>query len=443
MRKMILASLLAVTMTAQAQGTRIDSVHQVSFDSAILHALKPTLTKDFVQLGKFGQHWFVGIQGGASAFIGSPVGCGDLFDRITPSVNIYAGKWITPDVGLRASFQGFRFKNADLLKSNYQLYHADLMYNMANLFRQPSERMPNWDLIPYLGLGLAHGKNIYDAEGLKQRNYQFALTYGLQARYNISQRFFLSSELGCFTTFKDFDGIGDRGKFGDHMLSLSVGVGLRLGNPRWKYAIDANPYISQNDYLLSYVSRLEDNNKALRNRHNIDQKTLDELKKILTLEGLLDKYGYLFDEQGGNDKNNYRGLLSLRARMNRMADNRMPASLEASPNVLNVPIFFFFKLGKAQLEDESQLINLDELAKVVNLHNLKIRIVGAADSATGTDDINETLSEKRSRFIAKELQKRGVSSERISTEAIGGIDEYENPKDNRYSKITIYPELNQ
>jgi len=74
---------------------------------------------------------------------------------------------------------------------------------------------------------------------------------------------------------------------------------------------------------------------------------------------------------------------------------------------------------------------------------LKIRIVGAADSVTGTDDINETLSEKRNRFIAKELQKRGVSSERISTEAIGGIDEYENPKDNRYSKITIYPELNQ
>ena len=112
------------------------------------------------------------------------------------------------------------------------------------------------------------------------------------------------------------------------------------------------------------------------------------------------------------------------------------------PNVLNIPIYFFFKLGKAQLEDESQLINLDELAKVVNQHNLNIRIVGAADNATGSEDINETLSAKRSRFIATELQKRGVSSSQISTEAIGGIDEYENPKDNRYSKISIYPELN-
>ena len=101
----------------------------------------------------------------------------------------------------------------------------------------------------------------------------------------------------------------------------------------------------------------------LRNQHNIDQKTLDELRKILEIEGLLDKYGYLFDDHG-NGKNNYRGLLSLRSRLKSMNSFSIPQALETQPNILNIPIYFFFQLGKAELTDESQLINLDELAKV-------------------------------------------------------------------------------
>ena len=84
-----------------------------------------------------------------------------------------------------------------------------------------------------------------------------------------------------------------------------------------QHAIDANPYINQNDYLLSYVDRLEQSNKLLNDQHNIDQKTLEELKKILEIEGLLDKYGYLFGDNS-NARNNYRGLLSLRSRLRGM-----------------------------------------------------------------------------------------------------------------------------
>lgn len=440
MKKSILISMLALSITASANASTIDSLYRATVDNPNLQRLTPTLMTDFVQLGKPGQHWFIGVQGGASAFIGNPVGCGDLFDRITPSFNAYIGKWFTPNVGLRVAFQGFKYKNSNLDKEKYQLGHADLMYNIANLFRQPSERLPKWDFAPYIGAGLVHGANINYVDEGKAQNFLFALTYGIHSRYHIGQRFYLSGEIGSFTTFRDFDGYGSHGKLCDNMPTLSLGIGFNIGTPRWKHAIDANPYINQNDYLLSYVDRLEQSNKELRNQHNIDQKTLDELKKILEIEGLLEQYGYLFDDSG-NAKNNYRGLLSLRSRIKGMREAAVPSIFESAPNILNVPIYFFFELGKAKLTDESQLINLDELAKVAIAHNLKVHIAGAADSATGSENGNEELSKERTRFIAQELKKRGVPTERMQGVSLGGIHEYSNPKNNRFSKVSLYLEI--
>lgn len=52
-------------------------------------------------------NWFISVSGGASSFIGSPLGCDDLFGRIKPALQISLGKWHTPSVGNRLVFQGF------------------------------------------------------------------------------------------------------------------------------------------------------------------------------------------------------------------------------------------------------------------------------------------------------------------------------------------------
>ncbi len=442
MKKSILISLLALSMATSVHASMIDSLQRVTVDNPDLHRLTPTLTTDYVQLGIASQHWFVGAQGGASAFIGNPIGCGDLFDRIMPSFNAYVGKWITPAVGVRLAFQGFKYKNSNLDMGDYQLGHADLMYNVANLFRLPSERLSKFDFAPFIGAGLVHGADQFCVDGSKDRNYLFALTYGIHTRCHFGERFYLSGELGNFTTFRDFDGYGSHGKLCDNMPSLTFGIGFNFGTPRWNHAVDANPFINQNDNLLAYVERLEQSNKHLRDQRNIDRKTVDELKKILEIEGLLGKYGYLFDNSDdGNAKNNYRGLLSLRSRMKGMNEYTLPYSLQDKPNVLNIPIYFFFELGKAKLTDNSQLINLDELAKVAIEHNLKVHIAGAADSATGSENVNSALSKERARFIAKELSKRGVPTDRMKGVSLGGIQEFNNPKDNRYSRVSLYLEI--
>ena len=79
------------------------------------------------------------------------------------------------------------------------------------------------------------------------------------------------------------------------------------------------PYIHRNELLVDYGNFLSEENRRYVGRHNQDKRTLVELKKILEIEGLLDTYSHIFD----NDDitgcrypiNNYSGLNSLRARL--------------------------------------------------------------------------------------------------------------------------------
>lgn len=64
------------------------------------------------------------------------------------------------------------------------------------------------------------------------------------------------------------------------------------------------------------------------------------------------------------------------------------ALIQSGKKCIGSPIFFFFELGTTNLTDKSQLVNLDEIARVVKQYGLTLRVTGAADSETGTGEIN-------------------------------------------------------
>ena len=76
--------------------------------------------------------------------------------------------------------------------------------------------------------------------------------------------------------------------------------------------------------------------------------------------------------------------------------------MQSGRECIGAPIFFFFELGTSHLTDTSQLVNLDELARVAKKYGLKVKVTGAADSATGTVGINNALSVSRADYIASE-----------------------------------------
>lgn len=75
---------------------------------------------------------------------------------------------------------------------------------------------------------------------------------------------------------------------------------------------------------------------------------------------------------------------------------------------IGVPIYFYFKLNTAKLVAKTQLVNLDEIAKIAKEQNLTIHISGAADKATGSDKRNRHLSIERAKYICKQLINEGL-----------------------------------
>jgi outer membrane protein OmpA-like peptidoglycan-associated protein len=112
--------------------------------------------------------------------------------------------------------------------------------------------------------------------------------------------------------------------------------------------------------------------------------------------------------------------------------------LSKGKSCIGAPIFFFFELGTNHLTDASQLVNLDEIARIAKQYNLNIRVCGAADSVTGTDDINRNLGARRSEYVCSQLLHRGIDKNRISKVNRGGIDIYTPKEANRHTSVMLF-----
>ena len=460
--------LAAMTVSASNINHNADSIYKQNTFSQeqMLLPMNPTYLKNVSEAANWGRNWFIEIKGGASAFLGSPIGCGDVFDRITPAFQVGVGKWFTPAIGGRVGFQGLTFKNAEFKSMKYQFYHADLMYNLTSGLRQNEYGFSLWDIVPYVGVGMIHNANWSDPCSCgrgSDGSRPFAFTYGLEIGYRIGNRVKLVAGVSGLTTAQNFDNMGSSIKFKDNMLTVSAGLSITLGKTGWKRVVDAKPYIKQNAYLKDYISYMKDENIRL-------QKKMSGDKEVQTVY----------------PKNNYSGLNSLRARLSgkksgspesksgidgiaensaddavqignchsdsllsagqNISDNLMSANNNALDSIaisghskitVGVPVYFFFQLNSDKLVDESQIVNLDDIAKISKAHNLKVAISGAADSATGTQSINQELAQRRTRYIAQMLVDKGVSESLIHLHSFGGIDKYKVNDSNRFAVVML------
>lgn len=468
---------MAFSMGAQAYNVNIaDTVctrHREYFKEK-WETIQPSYLTDVVSVSTWKDNWFLSVSGGTSAFLGSPLGCEDLFGRMKPTLAVSAGKWFTLAIGGRLSYQGFRFKDSRLETQSYQFCHADLLWNvLAGLDR--GNTPCRWSLIPYAGAGIIHHKG--------SGHHPFALSYGIQGRYRLTDRFHLLAELGGTTTFKDFDGYGASDQFGDNLVGLTAGISFTIGKAGWRKVIDPVPYIRQNEELAVHALCLAGKNRGLQKNNAMNLAIIAELKKILELEGLLGQYTdrlHGISGKGGEEivssgypKNNYSGLNSLRARLRQPPlgeasdsaffthpstytsgepvsqgraiynfDNRLASSVSDGLYV-GAPIYFFFILNTHHLTDTSQLINLDGVARIANKYGLHIRVSGAADNATGNETINSSLGLSRAEYIKEQLIERSVPSSSIEIISEGGIDVYSPNEANRNACVRLFAPQNE
>lgn len=456
---------------------------------------KPSISynKEVVESPGWKGNWFVGANGGINAFLGTPMGCNDLGGRIKGQFGINAGKWFTPIVGSRVSFNGYWLSNSDGITQEGWGVSSEILWNLTNALYGNHDKT-RFGLIPYIGVGMLHNR--------QAQTNPFALSYGIVAQYGLTSRLKLNLELGCRTTFSDFDGLGTPDRFGgDNILSLSAGVSFTLGSTGFRKVIDARPVMLDNSRLRELCLSLSDENGRLSRISSNNERIVAELKKILKIEGLLSRYGNIFNKESDNGNtvshfpvNDYSGLNSLRARLKgagndystKMLKNienldgiddetdyidslingeptdsiagwglvdvnevpsdsvavlnndNYPALVQSGKKCIGSPIFFFFDLGTANLTDKSQLVNLDEIARVVKQYGLSLKVTGAADSETGTGEINRRLGNDRADYIISLLKERGISTSLITKINKGGIDRFNPGEANRHCKIELF-----
>lgn len=422
MKYFLFLFMMVATITANAQTLGNDSLDCNECDTIIKDY---PLLDGVVTTSPWKGNWFVNVQAGASAFLGKPKGCGDVFDRTSFCVNASLGKWFTPGIGARIAYQGYRFKDCYMTSQKYNALHADLMYNITGLsysYMSDDVVQSKWGVIPYFGVGIIWSPirpgEILDCNGNPNVNHPFAFDYGVQLRYRIARRVNITAEIGGMTTYQSFDGSGVASRFGDNMFSLSAGLSFTIGKVGWKRAVDAASLIQENENLLSRI-------------HDLEQKEW------------MTEYG---DDTSENADNHdsfhndgvYSGLASLRNRLKNHGKSfdSDGESLINKP-AIGVPVYFFFQLNSDILVDESQRVNLDEIAKLAKEKNLIVRITGAADSATGSEEQNQALAKLRTKYIAKALLDRGVSLEQLRGYSYGGTDMYERNEENRFSRCIL------
>lgn len=113
-------------------------------------------------------------------------------------------------------------------------------------------------------------------------------------------------------------------------------------------------------------------------------------------------------------------------------------SMSRNREGIGSPIYFFFQLNTAEMTDPSQSLNIDEMARIAKKYDLRIRITGAADSATGSSSLNEKLSQERAEYIGRQFVERGIDHNNIVMIGKGGIADFDPKEVNRHTKVELF-----
>ena len=352
-----------------------------------------------VATNSFWSNWFIQVGGEWNAWYSDqehgkdlPVSPFKKF-RSSPSAAIAVGKWFTPGIGLRTKLQGIWGKSVidENSRSNkYWNLNEHVLLNVSNMVLGYN---PNrvWNLIPFFGGGLGRT--------MTHDLYAMNLSVGVLNTFRVCDKMAIHLELGWNRFEEDMDGyqgntVADshvnRGwEDKDNLLYAELGLTFNLGKSTWNKTPDVDAL------------------KAL------SQAQMDALNAQL------------------ND------AASENARLKNMLANQQPAETKTVREFVTTPVSVFFNINKTNIASQKDLVNVQAVAKYAKENNSNINVVGYADSATGSANVNQVLSDKRAETVANELVKMGVSRDRISTVGKGGVDDLSPISFNRRATVKI------
>ena len=361
-----------------------------------------------VATNSFWSNWFIQVGANWNAFYTDEEHGvrGDLdlsnspFEKERSSLGaaIAIGKWFTPGIGLRTKLQGiwgkmphqWQHEQVEGRFVRYWTLSEDVLLNLSNMILGYN---PNrvWNFIPFFGGGIS--RNMTD------NFYAMHLRVGLLNEFRLSKRVALNLELGWNRSEEDFSGMwgntlknahnGRGWEDKDNTLYGELGFTFNLGKATW----DAVPDVD-----------------AIKRMY---QAQIDALNSQL------------------NDAN------AEIARLNNLIKNHKCPTCPDVHEFITTPVSVFFNLNRTEIASQKDLVNVRALAKYAVDNNSNLLVTGYADSATGSVDHNQWLSERRAETVAGELEGMGVSSSKITTRGLGGVDTLSPIEFNRRATVQI------
>ena len=340
-----------------------------------------------VETNRFWNNWFISAGGGVQMYFGDADSKASFSDRIAPAVDISLGKWFTPGLGLRLSYNGLQGKGASMRDMNYSTgnsfnkdgatyyetkwdmmnLHSDVLFDLTNMLGGYN---PNrvYSFIPYVGFGWAHS---YDSP----RTDELTFNAGLINKFRLSPALDLNVEFRGFLVKDGFD--GEKG--GKSYEGLG---GVTLG--------------------LTYKFKQRDFQRGTIVTTGISE---DEMRRI---------QNQLRESQAYNDQ--------LKAELEDARKNKEVVVekeiVDAAPRVI------FFQIGSSKVSKQDK-VHLQYMADAMKAgdSNKVYTIRGYADKQTGSSSWNEKLSRMRAEAVRDVLvDEFGVNSSQIQIEGKGGVD---------------------
>ena len=351
-----------------------------------------------------GSNWFVGIGGGFNTTFGKEV---KPFAEFKPANDwmgeAFIGKWFTPTVGVRAGYKGGMtnfgygdgfvsslYGNGEQVRFGYA--HGDFMWNISNALSGYKETR-TWDIIPYVGAGVYGLNNGYTLD-------RFALNAGIYNEFRLGNVTNLYVDLNLIGTgntlrLKDVE-TGKEIVTHDvpyikhpvYMPTATVGVTFNLGKKKNfdRYSTKVQPLMEQIDDLKKQLAECQS-----RPVPEPVVKTVTETKEVIVKE----------------------------------------------TQVLTGSTVITFALGKSKLTNvEADKVKM--FAESFKDGETLIKVVGSADSKTGTKKGNEKLAKKRAEVVKNALVKAGIAESRVIVDDT--IDATENVETSRSAIITLSAE---
>ena len=350
-----------------------------------------------------GANWFVGVGGGFNTAIGKEI---KPFAEFTPKNNwaaeAFIGKWFTPTIGARVGYKGvmnnFAY-DADTYVSNaygngeqvrFGYAHADLMWNLSNALSGYKETR-FWDVIPYAGFGYLGINN-------GQTDNKLGVSAGVYNELRLGK---------VVNLFIDLSVIGTENP-----------VGLRTVADNAPVVTDETNVFVRPLYMPTATVGVTIN---LSKKKNFDRFSSVGVRK--------DVYDAL--------KAQYDALVARGPQVKEVV-KEVPVTkevqVEKEVQVLVGNTVITFPIGSSTLSTVERE-KVEMFAKAFDGQDVVVKVVGSADSKTGTAKRNNQLAQKRADVVKGVLVKNGIPADRIVVEST--LDATENVETSRSAIITL------